>query len=239
MLSLFTYTHTNCSDVWPAYYGRLHTYFNSLPSFSMVNSDVILPYKNVVLKYDDNESYADEFIRCLQQIPFDFFIYMQEDFILYDYPKMKEIERCLTKLQDSNFSFVRLIKCGKVTDIEIDQNLFLISENEKSHSSPDSYSMQPTIWKKNDFISLYKSCNKPKFGEDIEYSYTMNKLNMNGLYYYNKEPKRIASDHYDSSIFPYIATAVVKKTWNYNQYRDELDSVFKEYNIDKMKRGFV
>ena len=132
-----------------------------------------------------------------------------------------------------------MIKCGSVTETPVTNNLFLISKDEKSHFSYNCYSMQPTIWKKKDFISLYLKCGNSRFGEGIEYSNAMNILGMNGVYYFNDDPKRISSDHYDSSIFPYIATAVVKGKWNYNQYVNELQSVFTEYGIDMNKRGFI
>lgn len=235
MISLFTYTHTNCKDIWPAYYGRLNKYFKDALIYSMVNDFENIPHINNSIVYDDNKSYSDEFVRCLEQIPNDFFIYMQEDFILYDFVNIEEIKRCIKFLQNSNFSYIRLIKCGDVTDIKIDKNLYLVSKDGSSNHSINSFSMQPTIWKKKDFINLYLNCNSDKFGENYNYTFTLNRLNMNGCYYYNGEPAR--GGHHDSSIFPYIATAIVKGKWNYSEYPSELDLLFKEYSIDKHLRG--
>ncbi len=109
------------------------------------------------------------------------------------------------------------------------------SKDGSSNHSINSFSMQPTIWKKKDFINLYLNCNSDKFGENYNYTFTLNRLNMNGCYYYNEEPAR--GGHHDSSIFPYIATAIVKGKWNYSEYPSELDLLFKEYNIDKHLRG--
>lgn len=160
---------------------------------------------------------------------------MQEDFILYDFVNIEEIKRCVKFLENSNLSYIRLIKCGDVTNIKVNENLYLVSKDGLSNCSINSFSMQPTIWKKKDFINLYLTCNSDKFGENYNYTFSLNRLNMNGCYYYNEEPAR--GGHHDSSIFPYIATAIVKKKWNYSEYPGELDLLFKEYSIDKNLRG--
>ena len=50
---------------------------------------------------------------------------------------------------------------------------------------------------------------------------------------------RRGSLHYDSSVFPYIATAITKCKWNYNQYKVELDNLFEQYNINPFERGIL
>jgi len=55
------------------------------------------------------------------------------------------------------------------------------------------------------------------------------------VYYYNGEPKR--GGHHDSSIYPYIATAVVKGKWNLSEYKNELLPLLNEHNIVIENRG--
>ena len=43
--------------------------------------------------------------------------------------------------------------------------------------------------------------------------------------------------HCDSIVFPYIATAINKGKWNYNEYQKELDILFLEYNMNPFERG--
>ena len=45
--------------------------------------------------------------------------------------------------------------------------------------------------------------------------------------------------HYDSLVFPYIATAINKGKWNYNEYQKELDIFFTEYEINPFERGIA
>ncbi len=44
--------------------------------------------------------------------------------------------------------------------------------------------------------------------------------------------------HYDSEIFPCIATAVVKGLWNMTEYPVEMTEVVKEFKIDLTSRGW-
>jgi len=235
MYSFVTYSHSNCQDVIPAYLNRISKYGGGIECNLMLDK-IFLDAKNIHI-YDDSKNYSSEFVRILKNIPHEYFIYMQEDFILYDHIKLNEINYCFDVLKNSNLSFIRFIKCGHVSDINISKNLYLISKDAVSHKSSDCYSMQPTLWKKSDFIKLYEDCNSNYFGEHIGYTNSLNKLKMNGAYYYDNE-MRIGNHHY-STIFPYIATAIVRGKWNYSQYPKELESLFSEFKIDKNIRGCV
>ena len=43
--------------------------------------------------------------------------------------------------------------------------------------------------------------------------------------------------HYDSNVYPYIATALVRGKWNLSEYKNELGFILKENNIIFEKRG--
>jgi hypothetical protein len=45
--------------------------------------------------------------------------------------------------------------------------------------------------------------------------------------------------HWDSDVYPYVATAVVKGKWSYSEYVDELTELLGEYEIDPDVRGKV
>ena len=53
---------------------------------------------------------------------------------------------------------------------------------------------------------------------------------------YKGENKR-GAHHYDSSVYPYIATAIVKGKWNVTEYKNELTNII---SLEKMMiRGVV
>ena len=64
----------------------------------------------------------------------------------------------------------------------------------------------------------------------------MNKMGMKGVYHYDNEPKR-GGNHYDTNVYPYIATALVKGKWDVSEYPNELPPILVENNIDHNLRG--
>ncbi len=241
MISFVTYTHSNCIDVWNAYFSRLDKHSkSSFDSYVLCNVDCNQYPNHKFIVYDDAAPYGKEYIKALNSIPHEYCIYMQEDFILYDAVQEHLLNDYVNVLKnDSSLSYVRLIKCGDVTNVQYKDNktLYYICEPGKQNNSINSFSMQPTIWRKEDFIKLYTLADAERFGESWTYTQAMNKLNMNGLYSYQGEAKR-GENHYNSLVFPYVATAIVKGKWNVSEYPDELKAVSKEYRIDFNKRGY-
>jgi hypothetical protein len=58
------------------------------------------------------------------------------------------------------------------------------------------------------------------------------------LSHYDNELKR-GGNHYDSNVYPYIATALVKGKWIISEYSDQLTKLLINYNIDQNKRGIL
>jgi len=239
VITLFTYTHTNCMDLWEPYLDSLDKFLPEFPSVVISNEDYEDHGRHRFQPYDDTKNYCEEYVRCLKEnVDTDYFIYMQEDFILYDRPNVEALKRYVSFLQNSSCSFVRLIRCGNVSNTRVTDDLYWITEPENNHAFENCFSMQPTIWNKNKFIQLYETTKRNRFGESgfIE---NMNRLKIHGAYAYNGEPIRKNSLHYDSSVFPYTATAIVKGKWNVSEYDVELESIFSRYEIDPSHRGVV
>lgn len=237
-IAIITYTHSNCKDIWHAYFDRLDRYIPNTKSYVFSNVFCEEYEKHKFICYDDNLPYSKEYANCLRQIEEEYVIYMQEDFILYSQVNLHVLMDYLKRLQsDSDISYIRLLRCGDVTKINHSENLYYISPNGRSNNSINSFSMQPTIWRKSDLIKLYELTNRNRFGEHFDYTKSMNQLNMNGLYHYANEPRR--GGHFDSNVFPYIATAVVRGKWNVGEYPSELKDLFKEYKISFSKRGTI
>jgi hypothetical protein len=51
------------------------------------------------------------------------------------------------------------------------------------------------------------------------------------------DEKRRGLYHYDSFVYPYVATAINKGKWNLNEYTEELNPIFEEYGINPFERG--
>lgn len=227
MISI-VYTNSKCNDVFDIFKNE-YIKFNKLPLITISDDkgDFI---------YNENIPYYKRWVEPLKQISSEYFIYHQEDFILYDYVDEKKLEYCKSFLQkNQNYSFVKLIKSG----INLKNNLISECLYEINKDAFPLYSMQATIWNKNKFIELYENTKNVSsfwWHEEDKYQKTCIDLNINGVYYYNNEKKR-GMNHYDSTIYPYIATAVVKGKWNLSEYKNELLPLLLKHNIDINKRG--
>jgi hypothetical protein len=167
---------------------------------------------------------------------------MQEDFVLYDFVEKKDIEKLNNFLNNSEYSFIRLMKSGVEGGQNVDSEMGIF---EIPNNCNYLYSLQAAIWKKEQLIKLYDFF-RPETILDSELygSHACRFLNIKGCYIYNGEAKR-GNSHYDSNVFPYISTALhgasygKPSMWQMKEYPNELDPLFKKYNIDPNVRGVL
>ena len=225
------YTHSNCSDLWEMFIKQNQKHSN-LPLFFI--TDKLIPNfpEDSQYVYNEEDNYSDVWIAVLNKINTDYFIYLQEDFILYDNVKIHKLNEYIEVLKNSDYSFVRLIKSGEVNGT-VTNTLFEISSD-----NPYIFAMQATIWKTKDYINILQNVHEEKWLETLKYIEYMSKNNIKGLSHYDNELKR-GGNHYDSNVYPYIATALVKGKWIISEYSDELTKLLINYNIDQNKRGIL
>ena len=226
------YTNSNCNDVFIPFYGQNKKHCK-LPLFVVSDYDI-----NVVVdgffKYSNNEQYYKVWVDALIKFGAEYFIYLQEDFFLYADVKEDILEIYKNQLESSDYSFVRLLKSGKLGTKAIFNNLYEIES-----TNENIFSMQATIWKTVDYIKLMETAGSRGWLEtDADYRRIMTELNMKGLYHFDGEPK-VGSNHHDSNVYSYIATAVVKGKWNYKEYQHQLGLILTKHNIDPYKRGLL
>jgi hypothetical protein len=226
--TLVIYTHTDMRDVWPMFFGQLKKYIGDEKIYVAVNKEdeLLSEYSQII--YDDSNSYTDRWVEILPHIEEELLLFMHEDMILFDLPKFDLIEKYSKYVYDDKVRSVKLIYAGsEYVQSDIDENLVL---NEHS-----KFSIQPTIFKKEtlqNLVNTFPNKNIWQFEESIELT------NFDYMIRFGGEPKR-GIYHYDSFIWPYIATAINKGKWNMSEYSKELDSLFKEYNINPFERGIV
>jgi len=231
-LPIIVYTFHKNFDILSIFLERAKKFYPGQEIIVLSDEPFQSNYKNAIYKNSD-----PHYLHWKDVLDFvgDYFIYCQEDFILYDNVNFKEMEKCLECLKNDDISYVRLIKSGffiHKNRKEFSKNIFEISSDE-THAN---FAMQATIWNKKDF---YKAYNDSKiniiFDEDVVRE-SIKKLSINGAFYYSGENKRGLS-HYDSKIFPYIATAIVNGKWNTLEYGNELNVLKKEFSLDFGARG--
>jgi hypothetical protein len=189
------YTNSNCADVWEMFFKQMEKH-SKYPLCVISDKDIHYP-KNSMYFYGNDVPYYMVWTGALRAFNQEYFIYLQEDFILYKDVDQEKIEYCLQFLKDHpEYSFVRLIKSGQLGSNKIADNLYEIES-----TNQDIFSMQATIWRTDDYNKLLFEVKDDKWLENHKYREAAIKLGIKGLYYYEGEPKR-GMNHYDSNIYP-------------------------------------
>lgn len=232
-----TFSHTDCSDIWPAYFGETSKYLKTnMKHFLCVNRvDDKIPSNVTPIVYDESKPYPQRLLYCLDQLQdYDFIFFDHEDMFLYDKPKEHLIEEYYSLLKSGEFDHIRMGKGGSHWSWKVKKQPSL---HKILPFSSWIFSIQPSFWKRYALMAILKenlNCNIWEL--EVLSQKAIKKLKLKVAYSYDQGPKR-GLHHYDNSVYPYIATAIGKGKWNYSEYKSELNKVFKEYNIDPKKRG--
>jgi len=189
-------------------------------------ADISFDDKREHFFYNEKESYTERLKNCLGQIEDDIVLYQHEDMFLYKPPDNTTFSNYVELLKNSEYSFIRLCKTGNCLLSFSYPNLYNIDP-----SSTDFFAVQPTLWKRKDFIN-FLNCAGSKTIWELELHSSKIKHKLKGLLHYKNEPSR--GGHYDSSVWPYVATAIVKGGWNFKEYPTELGKIKK---INESERG--
>ncbi len=235
-VALITYTTSKYSDVWPMHFGQLSEHAPAVKSyaFSDKESKPVWNYVDHELAcYDNSDPYWKQYLHCLESVTENFVIYSQEDFILFSNINREAIERYKDFLQNSNYDYVRLIRCGYSTPLNrhVSDDIY-----EVDMSTTDAFSMQATLWKKDSLKKLYSYVKSEKWLESDTWNEGARNCNIRGTFIYNDEPK-IGAFHYDSKMYPYVCTAINRGKWNIDQYPSVMKEMFSKYSIDPTVRG--
>jgi len=233
--TIVVYTHTDVVDVWKPFFGQTEKYLNDFKKVIFVNkNNEDIPSDYQIIIYDDTKNYRERLLHCLEAIDDEYFVFHHEDMFLYGEP---DIQRILdyTKYLNSNFemSFIKLIR-GGVSVGESDRN---IPQLKKITNKFDYiFAIQPCIWKKHKLIEMISHCHGADIW-DFEVK-AQEACRLRGIlgWYVDDGGIQRGKYHWDSKVYPYVATAVVKGRWNTREYPKELSLIFEEYNVDLSKR---
>jgi hypothetical protein len=242
MLDIVLYSHESYSDCWPAFFGELERHcnypFNNRYLFSNeTNNRADKSFKHIA--YNNGDSYTNRLLDCLKQSDGDKILFTHEDMILCGQVNELYFQEAIDALD--NHDFVKLIKGGSPKDTREDIP-YKNSEVLKycRHTFDYVFAIQPTVWNKDKLIELLL-CNQD---QDIWQFETVGqeycrKAGYRGLYTLHKDDVQRGQFHWDSTVYPYIATAIHKGKWVTSEYPKELGNLFKTYNIDPSIRGEI
>lgn len=225
-LPIVVYTHTDMKDIWPMFFGQLKKYISNTKVYVAVNQNDSYLSDYIQIIYDDNKKYTERWKQILPQISEEIILFLHEDMILFNSIKPQFIENYFTYIKNNEANSIKLILAGDTfSESSIDSTLV--------YNDYSKFSIQPTIVTKEFFLTTLNSVGKLNIWEfeqailptGRDYMVRIGGEKKRGLY------------HYDSLVFPYIATAINKGKWNLIEYEDVLNPLFEEYNINPFERG--
>lgn len=227
------YTNSNCSDLWDVFQKQTKKH-TDLPLYMISDKEVNNVNLSELFIYNNEDPYYKVWVDALSRFNSEYFIYLQEDFFLYHDVDKNKLNEYLEFLKNNpEYSFVRLLKSGDLGETKLSDTLYEIES-----TNPFIFAMQATIWRTSDYIALMERVKSFNWLENEDYTRSMVNMNMRGVYHYDNEPKR-GGNHYDSNVYPYIATALVKGKWITSEYNEILTNILKENNVDINKRGTI
>jgi len=175
--------------------------------------------------YDPSIKFSSRLLFALRQIKERYILIDLEDMILLGDVDEEKLKELLLELE--KFPYIRLLKSGiSPEEVSYRDGLYKIKPWDMS------FSITPTIWHRDYLIMLLSTL--PDLNP-WELEVTASEDFHPGLYWFNGESKR-GINHWDSSIYPHICTAVCKGRWNISEY-PELLQILNKFSIDPSVRG--
>lgn len=234
------YTHSDYSDVWPAFFGQLEKHFDvfkiNYVFVDRVSENIPSHFQQII--YDDSKSYTHRLQKCLAEVTEDVILFQHEDMILHGTPRASDLLKLVEELNrvDAKFDAAKLVSGGAFVHIPFSGQ----GEFRKIWpKSPWVFSIQPTFWRKSSLEQLTVLHEGQTIWEfETKAQGSVRKLGVRTL-----SPKRTKNKrghhHWDNSIYPVISTAISKGKWVYSEYESELLPILSYYGIDSSVRGTV
>jgi hypothetical protein len=228
-INVFVYTHSSMSDVFPAFFDRLEKFLPQKHKIYVAINEKRIDIPGIQLIYNDSMTYTDRLRSVFSELnPTETILFIHEDMILYDAVDFTRFNRYWEYVNLGMANSIKLILVG---------NSFNQSglDSELVFNSFSRFSIQPTIIKISTILKILRnveSINIWDFENSIsqgvgDYMPRLGFESKRGIY------------HYNSPVFPYIATAISKGKWNISEYEKELSDLFLEYSINSNFRGVV
>jgi len=214
-ICIVVYTHSKSSKCWEPYFSRLEKYASGMEVYALSNTDAIKSYvgPNNYYIYGEEESFTKSWVNAFDKLPIKahkYFVYNQEDFILYDQVNVDMLDEAKTLVDTGINHFSKLIKSGG-----------------------GEFCFQSTLNDVNKYINFLSKYPINQIWDEIQLS-----SKSVGEYECRYMPEEWTGFkrglyHYDSKVWPYIATALNKGEWNDHEYPLEIKQIFDEFNEGK------
>jgi hypothetical protein len=224
------YTHTDAKDVWDAWYGQYEKYLSEYDLCLCVNQGVDISDSSLsnhqTVFYDDNLTYTQRLQGVMNELGDRTILFLHEDMILYSDVDHDRLETFTKLVNNESVKSVKLIYVGDICYVSS-------VHDELVENAYSKFSIQPTIIKTKTILDILESVGDLNIWD---FENAINHYEGHYMVKLGNESKR-GMFHYDSLVFPYVATAIVKGKWNYSEYPQELKYLFEQYGINPEERG--
>jgi len=235
-------TVSHCKDLWEMFFGQIEKHFPNNKIYVFTDDGNGLPTNVIPICYNIEDNFRTQYLSCIKQVKEDYILYLNEDYILYDDVNVKLMNEYVEIMKsDSKISFIKTNR-GDINSTNIHYN----NRNDLTYLNPDMtyfFSQNTAIWRRNDLEKIHELGPDLHIGDlrttlqfEVEANQVCRDLKLQGLQMNHGEPKR-GIYHYDSYVFPYIATAIIKGKWNIAEYPHELLPLLNKYGINVKLRG--
>jgi hypothetical protein len=215
IMKIILYTHTDVNWVYPIWFKQMDLFMNKFEKIVFINDSTDIDIEKMkTYLYDDKLTYKDRVFNCLSNMDDnEVVLFNHEDMFLYDTPDYEKLSEMENLVKSDLVDLIKLLRNGdKLTSYN---NFAYLYHNY------DGFSIQPTIAKVKTLKQIFSRIEGDTIWKFESNSMSVvNNWGLTNLFIYDNKPKR-GSNHWDSGIYPYIATAIVKGNWN-NEYLNEL-----------------
>ena len=228
-MKILVYTHSDYSWVWKYWHQQTDKFLQNFDKICFLNSNSSFRKDYLVIRYNDELTYKNRILSCLNDIDEEeIVLFCHEDMFLYKKPNFDIINEYINLIKKENCELIKLVRAFENLDkSNLHEKLFI-------NPAKQLFSIQPTIIKIKTLKYIFKSVpgdNIWEFEANTSKKYLKDLIS---LCSFDKiTDKKRGKFHYDSSVYPYICTAVIKGKWNFKEYKKELFEIFynKKFNV--------
>lgn len=207
-------------------------YFSSIYLF-IDESDYVSPDYVTDVYYNPNDNFRDQMVFCLGHVREEILLYSNDDYLFYETADLDLANQLVDELISSDLSFIKFCHTDLEAYKEYKPKLLLIDK-----SCENTYSQTLTFWKTKDILKIHRRCPPSEIGAkgdifghlEVVAKHICRHLDIKGVCYYNNESKRGAV-HFDTEVFPHIASAIGRGGHWTTEYPEELRKIMETYNV--------
>tara|TARA_B100000287_G_C20558870_1_gene751600 strand:+ start:469 stop:1140 length:672 start_codon:yes stop_codon:yes gene_type:complete len=188
--------------------------------------------------YEDDWSHPQKMVHGLDHVKTETCFLHLEDMPLYDKPNEEKISEYLKLIKEDKLDYVKMIRADGLDYPIIENELYTVPIY-----SNNLFAVQPSLWNVSKLKEIYQRVKDTGYSEVTAKGFEpaaqqpSREMLIRGSFVYNDADEKRGMFHYDSGVYPFICTAVVKGNWNTKEYPKEMEMLFKKYNINKNDRG--